>query len=333
MSKVLNIIFAGTPDFAAASLQACIESKHRVVAVFTQPDRPAGRGRKIKFGPVKQLAVDMGIPVHQPLRLEQEQFSIIKSLQADVMLVSAYGLLLPKEVLAIPKLGCINIHASLLPKWRGAAPIQRSIIAGDLKSGLSIMQMEEGLDSGPILQQFECDIEASDTGSILHDRLASLSAAKIVSTLESLEAGNLTAHLQDEDKVSYASKITKQETNIDWHQTAIEIERKIRAFNAWPVTYTFLNQQRIRIWQAELSEQLSDQAPGSILVNKSLANKKKSIEVVTGEGLLRMVTLQLAGGKAINAQDFLNAHDVGGCCFSSVPNNISTASNSAKATV
>ncbi len=326
MSKVLNIIFAGTPDFAAASLQACIESKHRVVAVFTQPDRPAGRGRKIKYGPVKQLAVDMGIPVYQPLRLEHEQCALIKELQADVMLVSAYGLLLPKDVLVIPKLGCINIHASLLPRWRGAAPIQRSIIAGDQQSGLSIMQMEEGLDTGPIFQKFECEIKATDTGTILHDRLAKMSASKIITVLENLQEGKLVAKLQDEADANYAKKITKQETNINWQQSAIEIERKIRAFNAWPVAYTYLDQKRVRIWQAEVSDQISDKAPGSILVDD-----KKSIEVVTGAGVLRMITLQLEGGKAINVQDFLNAHDVSECRFNSVPVN-SLDSNSTKIT-
>jgi methionyl-tRNA formyltransferase len=320
MSKVLNIIFAGTPDFAAAALQACLDSEHRVVAVFTQPDRPAGRGRKIKFGPVKQLAVNSNIPVYQPPRLEQEQFSLIESLQADLMLVSAYGLLLPKEVLSAPRLGCINIHASLLPSWRGAAPIQRAIIAGDLESGLSIMQMEEGLDSGPVLQQFKCDITANDTGSILHDRLANMAASEIVGVLNNIEAGGLTERLQDETSVSYAKKITKEETNIDWYQTAVEIERKIRAFNAWPVAYTFFGKQRIRIWQAELIDETIDASPGSILVNK--LNKKNNLDVVTGQGVLRIVTLQLAGGKAINAQDFLNAHDVSGGCFSSVASNL-----------
>ncbi|MEJ2115864.1 MAG: methionyl-tRNA formyltransferase, partial [Gammaproteobacteria bacterium] len=180
----MNIIFAGTPDFAASALQACIESKHHVVAVFTQPDRPAGRGRKIKYGPVKQLAMDANISVFQPQRLEQVQQTQIENLNPDVMLVSAYGLLLPKAVLSIPKYGCINIHASLLPKWRGAAPIQRAIMAGDQKTGISIMQMKEGLDSGPVYQQFECDIQANDTGSSLHDRLASISAAEIIQVLE-----------------------------------------------------------------------------------------------------------------------------------------------------
>ena len=320
MSKALNIIFAGTPDFAAAALQACLDSEHRVVAVFTQPDRPAGRGRKIKFGPVKQLAVDYNIPVYQPIRLEQEQCSLIENLQADLMLVSAYGLLLPVQVLSAPRLGCINIHASLLPSWRGAAPIQRAIIAGDQESGLSIMQMEEGLDSGPVLQQFKCDITAEDTGSSLHDRLANMSATEIIGVLNYLEAGKLTGNLQDESRVSYAKKITKQETNIDWHQTAKVIERKIRAFNAWPVAHTFWGQQRVRIWQAELCSEALDAPPGTILVSKS--NKKNTMNVVTGQGVLRITTLQLAGSKAIQAQDFLNAYDVHGDCFRTAPSNL-----------
>jgi len=314
MSKVLNIIFAGTPDFAASALQACIASKHHIVAVFTQPDRPAGRGRKINYGPVKQLAIDAGIDVFQPQRLDQEQFSKIKNLQADVMLVSAYGLLLPKGMLAIPKLGCINIHASLLPSWRGAAPIQRSIIAGEKKTGISIMQMVEGLDAGPVLQQFECAIQAADTGSSLHDRLASISAAEIVQILEKLQERALIAFSQDENQVSYAKKIAKQEANVDWQQSAVEIERKIRAFNAWPVAYTYFGQQRLRIWQAEVSISRSDKPPGSIL-----SNNKQNIETVTGAGVVNLIALQLAGGKVISAQDFINAHDVSECSFTEEP--------------
>jgi len=314
MSKALNIIFAGTPDFAVSALQACIASQHHIVAVFTQPDRPAGRGRKINYGPVKQLATDAGIAVFQPQRLDQEQYSQIKNLQADVMLVSAYGLLLPKEVLAIPKLGCINIHASLLPSWRGAAPIQRSIIAGDLKTGISIMQMAEGLDTGPVLQQFACAVQSADTGSSLHDRLASIAAAEIVRVLENLQEGKLVAVSQDENQASYAKKITKQEANINWQQSAVEIERKVRAFNAWPVAYTYFGQQRLRIWQAEVSDTSSDQSPGSIL-----SNNKQSIEVVTGTGVVKLIALQLAGGKVISVQDFINAHDVSDCSFTEEP--------------
>lgn len=313
MRKALNIIFAGTPEFAAAALQACIASEHNVVAAFTQPDRPAGRGRKIKYGPVKRLAIEADIPVFQPQRLEQEQQTLIKSLRADVMLVSAYGLLLPKTVLDIPKYGCINIHASLLPKWRGAAPIQRSIIAGDLKTGISIMQMEEGLDTGPVLQQFECEICATETGSSLHDRLAGIAAAEIIRVLENLHAGNLIATIQDSSQANYANKLTKSEANIDWSQSAKEIERKIRAFNAWPVAYTYYGKQRLRIWQAEVSDATSAQLPGYIV------NNKQTIEVATGEGVLRLISLQLAGGKIISAQDFLNAQDVSDYRFTSDP--------------
>ena len=314
MSKALNIIFAGTPDFAASALQACIASRHHVVAVYTQPDRPAGRGRKIKYGPVKQLAIDAGITVFQPQRLDQEQQNQIESLQADIMLVSAYGLLLPKTVLDIPKLGCINIHASLLPRWRGAAPIQCSIIAGDQKTGISIMQMEQGLDTGPVLQQFECEIQATDTGSSLHDRLASMAAAEIVQVLENLQDGKLIAQPQDESLVSYAGKITKQEACIDWQQSAAEIARKIRAFNSWPVAYTYFAQQRLRIWQAEVSNTKSDRLPGSVL-----SSDKQSMEVVTGEGVIKLIAIQLSGGKIISAQDFINAHDVSELCFTAEP--------------
>ena len=316
MRKTLKIIFAGTPDFAAAALHSCLESRHEVLAVFTQPDRPAGRGRKVSFGPVKQLAVEAGITVYQPECLEQEQFEQIKNLKADVMLVSAYGLLLPEKLLAIPKLGCINIHASLLPRWRGAAPIQRAIIAGDKKTGISIMQMVKGLDAGPVLQQFECQIQDIDTGSSLHDRLADIAAEEIVSVLENLQQGNLVAQSQNETQSNYAKKIDKQEANIDWQQSALEIERKVRAFNSWPVAFTYLNQQRLRIWQAQRSDSYSDKPPGVII-----GNSKQNLEVATGDGVLGITTLQLAGGKVISAQDFINAHEVCGQCFTTMPSN------------
>jgi methionyl-tRNA formyltransferase len=318
MSKALNIIFAGTPDFAASALQACIASKHHVVAVFTQPDRPAGRGRKIQFGPVKQLAVNAGIPVSQPKELLREQFTLIENMQADVMLVSAYGLLLPKKVLDAPKFGCINIHASLLPRWRGAAPIQRAIIAGDTKTGISIMKMVEGLDAGPVLKKFVCEILDSDTGSSLHDRLANIAAAEIVSVLEDLQENKFTATTQDESQANYAKKLTKQEANIDWQQSALKIERNIRAFNAWPIAYTYWKQQRIRIWEAQISTANSDLQPGSI-PGSVLNTDKQSIEVITGDGVLSLMAMQLAGGKVIRAQDFINAHDIDGQLFTAEP--------------
>ena len=316
MNKSLNIIFAGTPDFAAAALQACISSHHHILAVYTQPDRPAGRGRKINYGPVKQLALEAKIPVFQPQRLEAQQFEQLQSFDADLMLVSAYGMLLPKEVLEIPKLGCINIHASLLPKWRGAAPIQRAIIAGDQQTGISIMQMVEALDAGPVLETFVCDIKKHDTGSSLHDRLAQMAANEIVGVLDQLQNKELHAVEQDETLVSYAKKILKQEANINWQQSASEIERKIRAFNAWPVAYSYLNDLRIRIWQAECLS-----GSGNDIAGRIVSSNKEGIQVVTGDGVLNLTTLQQAGGKIISAQDFVNAHDVSGQCFTSEAKN------------
>ena len=316
MNKSLKIIFAGTPDFAVAALQACISSHHNIVAVYTQPDRPAGRGRKIHYGPVKQLALDAEIPVFQPHRLEPQQFEQLQNFNADLMLVSAYGMLLPKEVLNIPKLGCINIHASLLPKWRGAAPIQRAIIAGDQQTGISIMQMVEALDAGPVLENFVCDISDHDTGSSLHDRLAKIAANEIVGVLDRLQNEELHAVEQDETLVSYAKKLTKQEANINWQQSTSEIERKIRAFNAWPVAYSYLNDQRIRIWQAECLPGASNNSGGNII-----SANKNGIQVATGDGVINLTTLQQAGGKIISAQDFVNAHDVSEQCFTSEATN------------
>ena len=312
MNKGLNIIFAGTPEFAAAALQSCINSHHNIVAVYTQPDRPAGRGQKISYSPVKQLALDANIPVFQPQRFAKNQIEQLKTTGADIMLVSAYGMLLPKNVLEIPKLGCINIHASLLPKWRGAAPIQRAIIAGDTQTGISIMQMVEALDAGPVLQSFTCDINANDTGKSLHDRLAKIAADEIVNVLDRLQKRELQAVVQDESRVSYANKLSKQEANINWDQTAVEIERKIRAFNAWPVAYSYLNDQRVRIWQAELCSTATHAPPGAIVTAD-----KDGIQVATGESNLILTTLQLAGGKVISAQDFINAHNVDGQQFKS----------------
>ena len=312
MGTTLKIIFAGTPDFAASALSACIASQHNVLAVFTQPDRPAGRGRKIKFGPVKQIAVDANIPVYQPVKFTQQQFEQLEALNADVMLVSAYGLLLPQRVLDIPKLGCINIHASLLPKWRGAAPIQRAIVAGDVQTGISMMQMVEELDAGPVLKTFVCNINADDTGSSLHDRLATIAATEIVETLEQLNANELRAQTQEHSQSSYAKKLSKQEANINWQESAEMIERKVRAFNAWPVAYTFLADQRIRVWEASLGIAEHAQQPGFIL-----SSENQAIQVATGKGIVNIASVQLAGGKIISAQDFINANDLIGQKFSS----------------
>ena len=316
MMKPLKIIFACTPEFAASALSACIASEHDVLAVYTQPDRPAGRGRKIKFSPVKQLAIDTGIPVFQPQRLEAEQIEQLKNFNADVVLVSAYGLLLPKKVVRIPRLGCINIHASLLPKWRGAAPIQRAIIAGDQKSGISVMQMVEELDAGPVLKTFSCEIDVNDTGSSLHDRLAEIAANEIVNVLYQLNANELRASPQNHAQASYANKLTKQEANIDWQENAQLIERKIRAYNSWPVAYTFLNDQRIRIWSADAMQIEHEKLPGSII-----STDENVVQVAAGKDVVNLTSVQLAGGNVISAQDFINAHSLAGQCFSSQPVN------------
>lgn len=311
MPTDLKVIFAGTPEFAAATLQALITSQHKVIAVYTQPDRPAGRGRKARLSPVKEIALQAEIPVYQPDNLNADECKHLHGLGAGVMLVSAYGLMLPTAALRAPRLGCINIHASLLPKWRGAAPIQRAIIAGDKQTGITIMQMVEALDAGPILFQFTCSIGSTDTGSSLHNRLAQISAREIDTSLQRLQHNEYTPMLQDASQVSYANKLSKQEAKINWQESALDIERKIRAFNAWPVAYSYLLGQRIRIWEAVSNNVSSQQKPGTVITAS-----KKGIEVATGEDNLRLTSLQLSGGTIISAQDFVNAHDVLHQCFS-----------------
>ena len=314
MSEGLNIIFAGTPEFAAVALQALQASQHQVIAVYTQPDRSAGRGQKVQPSPVKKLALQAGIPIYQPERLSEDECKRLNTLHADVMLVSAYGLLLPIAALKAPKLGCINIHASLLPKWRGAAPIQRAILAGDKQTGITIMQMVEELDAGPILYQSKCDIKTTDTGSSLHDRLAQMSAKHSAEVLLRLQNNELKPIPQDASLATYAEKLVKHEANINWQESVVEIERKIRAFNAWPVAYTYLHEKRLRIWEAGLSNTVSQQVPGSVI-----AATKAGIEVSTGQGVLSIKSLQAAGGKIVSAQDFVNAHDIRNQCFSRDP--------------
>ena len=305
MSTGLNIIFAGTPNFSVSSLQSLLASHHQVIAVYTQPDRPAGRGQKVRLSPVKEVALQAEIPVYQPKYFDEDECKRIHAFGADIMLVSAYGSLLPAAVLAIPKLGCINIHASLLPKWRGATPIQHAIMAGDKQTGITIIQMVEELDAGPILYQSVCDITATDTGSSLCDRLAQMSARDINTVLQRLDNNKLMPTAQDVSKTSYANKLVKQAANINWQESALNIERKIRAFNASPVAYSYLHGLRTRIWEAELCDTQSSQKPGTVI-----AAGKEGIEVATGKGVLNLKLLQLSGGKAISARDFTNAHNV-----------------------
>lgn len=310
MANSLKIIFAGTPDFAAVSLAALLDSRHQVCAVYSQPDRPAGRGRKLKACPVKQLAIRQEIPVNQPISLKNatEQMRLTEY-NADIMVVVAYGLILPKPVLSIPRLGCINIHASLLPRWRGAAPIQRAILAGDRETGITIIQMDEGLDTGDMLMRILCEITERDTAASLHDRLAAMGAAAIVSALDQLCEGPISAEPQDDNLAIYADKIDKAEALVDWQQTAVHIERQVRAFNPWPVSYTLWKGERLRIWKAELvgksldnTEQLK---PGTI-INAG----KFGIDVVTGKGIIRLLQVQMPGGRQVMVADFLNAHQL-----------------------
>ncbi len=303
MSDSLRIIFAGTPDFAARHLDALLSSEHQVVGVFTQPDRPAGRGKKLMPSPVKVLAEEKGVPVFQPGSLRpQENQQLVADLQADIMVVVAYGLILPKAVLDMPRLGCINVHGSLLPRWRGAAPIQRSLWAGDDQTGVTIMQMDVGLDTGDMLHKLSCPITADDTSGSLYDKLADLGPQGLLHTLAQLAAGTANPEVQDEALVTYAEKLSKEEARVDWSLSAAQLERCIRAFNPWPMSYIVIDEQPVKIWQASVINTPTSAAPGTILE----ANRQ-GIQVATGEGILNLLSLQPAGKKAMGVQDLLNS--------------------------
>lgn len=303
MSDSLRIIFAGTPDFAARHLDALLSSEHQIVGVFTQPDRPAGRGKKLMSSPVKVLAETHNIPVFQPASLRQaENQQLVADLNADVMVVVAYGLILPKAVLAMPRLGCINVHGSLLPRWRGAAPIQRSLWAGDAETGVTIMQMDVGLDTGAMLYKLACSIEAEDTSATLYDKLAGLGPQGLLETLQQLANGSAQPEIQDDSLATYAEKLSKEEARIDWSLSAEQLERCIRAFNPWPMSWLEIDSQPIKIWSASAIATLTNAQPGTIL-----SVSKLGIQVATGEGILNLESLQPAGKKAMTAQDLLNS--------------------------
>lgn len=300
MSKPLKIVFAGTPDFAAQHLDALIKSHHDVIAVYSRADRPAGRGKKLKASEVKQLALTHDIPVYQPENFKSEDAKQqLADLNADIMVVVAYGLLLPKAVLETPKLGCINVHGSILPRWRGAAPIQRAIWAGDAETGVTIMQMDEGLDTGDMISIATCPIEAADTSASLYSKLAELGPTALIDTLATIADGTATPEKQNDELANYAKKLSKDEANIDWHMPAQQIERNIRAFNPWPICFTQMQGNTVKIYAAELVENTGN--PGEIL-----AADKTGITVATTEGALKITQLQPQGKKPMSAQDFLN---------------------------
>tara|TARA_R110002167_G_scaffold128655_2_gene311116 strand:- start:7488 stop:8450 length:963 start_codon:yes stop_codon:yes gene_type:complete len=299
----LRIIFAGTPEFAAANLEALINSRHQVVAVYTQPDRPSGRGKKLLPSPVKQLAHESGIVVYQPESLksapEQQQLAAFK---ADLMVVVAYGLLLPKAVLDIPRLGCINIHASLLPRWRGAAPIERALMAGDTETGVTIMQMDEGLDTGAMLTILRCPIKADDTGGKLHDRLQGLGTKALLQTLEQLAEGSAIATAQDPEQANYAHKLLKADRELDWGRNATALCRQIRGLSPTRVAFSYLNGQRVGIWNAVLHPGVAEQSAGSII-----GADNQGLLVATGSGILQLTHLQLPGGRQLAVSELLKS--------------------------
>lgn len=298
-----RIIFAGTPDFAAAHLQALLSAGFIPCAVYTQPDRPAGRGRKLQPSPVKKLAMEHGISIFQPQSLrDTEAQQQLAELNADLMIVVAYGLILPQTVLDTPRLGCVNVHASILPRWRGAAPIHRALLAGDTETGVTLMQMEAGLDTGPMLAKVSTPISNKETSGELHDRLAQLGSEMLVDQLPALMDGSLSAEPQDDNLATYAAKLEKQEGAIDWSQPAASIERQVRGLNPWPVAFTQLGETVLRIWRADAEDRSADQAPGTIV-----ETSRKGIAVACGNGLLWITQVQLPGKKATEAAALLNS--------------------------
>lgn len=308
-----RILFAGTPSFAVPALSALIAADWPVVAVYTQPDRPAGRGRKTAIGPVKQTALDAGLPVLQPTSLKTpEALEQLRALSPDLMIVAAYGLILPAAVLEAPSLGCVNIHASLLPRWRGAAPIQRAIAAGDEHTGISLMGMELGLDTGPVYATQRTRIGPRETGGSLHDRLAAIGAKLLLDSLPALCERALHPEPQDPQLATYASKLEKQEATIDWQRPAVEIDRQIRAFNPWPIAQTRYHDEVVRIWEARpLDEDAAGPSPAAS-PGTVLGSSADGIEVATGDGRLRIERLQAPGKRPVSAADFARARQVDG---------------------
>jgi methionyl-tRNA formyltransferase len=303
LSQSLRIVFAGTPDFAARHLAALLSSQHQIIAVYTQPDRPAGRGKKLMSSPVKTMALEHDIAVYQPENFKSEDAKqALADLNADIMIVVAYGLLLPKVVLDTPRLGCINVHGSILPRWRGAAPIQRSIWAGDQQTGVTIMQMDVGLDTGDMLNVVTLDIAEDDTSATMYEKLAELGPKALIDCLNDINNGKATPEKQDDAQANYAQKLSKEEAKIDWQQSAAHIERCVRAFNPWPISHFAVADNTVKVWKSKLSTETTNASAGTVI-----KADKTGIYVATGEGVLILEQLQMPGKKVLAVQDILNA--------------------------
>ncbi len=308
---MLDIVYAGTPEFALPALEALCASEHRVVAVYTQPDRPAGRGRKLQPGPVKAFALEQGLRVEQPPELKTpEHRQVLADFQPDLMVVAAYGLLLPPEVLTIPRYGCVNIHASLLPRWRGASPIQHAILAGDPVSGVTLMKMAEGLDTGDMIDTAEIRIEADWSAAELHDALAPLGARILMNTLRDLPAALAAAKVQDEALATYAPRLDKAQAEIDWDKPAATLLREIRAYHPWPVSYSALDGDNLRLWRARPALQT---AAGAAEPGQVVSHDAEAVYVCCGDGVIAITELQFAGRRRCAAGEALNARNLTGC--------------------
>ncbi|TAL64281.1 MAG: methionyl-tRNA formyltransferase [Legionella sp.] len=299
----LKIVFAGTPEFGLPSLDGLAQSAHQLIAVYTQPDRPAGRGQKLQLSAVKEWALQQQLPIYQPSNFKNpEAIAELAALKPDVLVVIAYGLILPRSVLEIPRLGCVNVHASLLPRWRGASPIQQAILHGDSESGVTIMQMDVGMDTGDMLVKVSTPISIQDTAGSLHDRLAAMSAAPLLVALNALAGNRATPEVQNSELATYAKKINKEDARISWHEDAEKIDRQIRAYNPWPIAFTQVDDEVLRIYQAQVIDTTFTQAPGTIL-----RLDKQGMLIATGNKALLVEKIQFPGGKSITVADWLNA--------------------------